>query len=102
MNKKAQRLNELTEEMEILIGKLADDRSAEAEDLRERVRDTVQSVKRALEQGSTRTVESLKDALTNADYFVRDYPWVAVAMTAAVVGTAGIFIGLGAAPRRRF
>jgi ElaB/YqjD/DUF883 family membrane-anchored ribosome-binding protein len=101
MNKNTQRLNELTEEMEMLIGRLADDKSPQAEDLRERVRDTVQSAKGVLEERSARTVESVKQALTTADYFIRDYPWAAIAITAAVIGTAGILIGLGAAPRRR-
>jgi ElaB/YqjD/DUF883 family membrane-anchored ribosome-binding protein len=37
----------------------------------------------------------------DTDYFIRDYPWAAIAITPAVIGAAGVLIGLGATPRRR-
>jgi ElaB/YqjD/DUF883 family membrane-anchored ribosome-binding protein len=100
MNLKSQELQQLTENVEGLLGKVADDQSPHLQELRTRANQTIRSAKSAISRADTVALDALKNAASSADDYVRENPWVAVGVIAGVAASLGFLAGYMAAPRR--
>ena len=97
---KSQELQQLTARAEGLMSKVADDHSAQIQDLRNRVSETVDSTKSAISTANVAALDALKNAASSADQYVRENPWVAVGVIAGVAASVGFLAGYMAAPRK--
>jgi ElaB/YqjD/DUF883 family membrane-anchored ribosome-binding protein len=102
MMNKSHELRQLTENVEDLLGKVADDQSPQLQELRTRVSQTLQSAKNAISRADTIALDALKNAASSADDYVRENPWVAIGVIAGVSASLGFLAGYMAAPRRSF
>jgi ElaB/YqjD/DUF883 family membrane-anchored ribosome-binding protein len=92
----AHKLNELFDQTEKLLAKLADERGPEIQALRERLNQSMTRTREALkksdrsnERDSSEHVRVRHVAASLNDY-VRNYPWVALATGVLVASTIGI------------
>lgn len=99
---KSQELQHLTDHVEDLLGKVADDQSPHVQELRTRVNQTLQSAKSAVARAETVALDALKNAANSADDYVRENPWVAIGVIAGVAASLGFLAGYMAAPRKSF
>jgi ElaB/YqjD/DUF883 family membrane-anchored ribosome-binding protein len=97
---KTQELQHLTDDVQGLMGKVSNDQSPQVQQLRTRVRETIQTTKTALENANNAATDALKNAASAADDYVRDNPWVAVGVIAGVAASLGFLAGYMAAPQR--
>ncbi len=102
MTTKSQELQQLTENVEDLLGKVADVQSPHLQELRTRVSQTIQSAKSAVSRADTLALDALKNAASSADDYVRENPWVAIGVIAGAAASLGFLAGYMAAPRRSF
>jgi ElaB/YqjD/DUF883 family membrane-anchored ribosome-binding protein len=102
MMNKSQELEQLTDHVEDLLRKVADDQSPHLQELRTRVSQTIQSAKTAISKADTVALDALKNAASSADDYVRENPWVAVGVIAGVAASLGFLAGYMAAPQRSF
>src|ERR1700733_510240 len=100
MMNKSQELRQLTENVEDLLGKVADDQSPHLQELRTRVSQTIQSAKSAVSRADTVALDALKNVASSADDYVRENPWVAIGVIAGAAASLGFLAGYMAAPRR--
>ena len=97
---KSQELQQLTGKMEGLMSKAADDQSPQLQELRTRVTDTIESARTAIAKADSATVDALRSAVSSADDYVRDNPWIAIGVIAGVAASLGFLAGYMAAPQR--
>jgi ElaB/YqjD/DUF883 family membrane-anchored ribosome-binding protein len=94
---KALKLDQLIDDAEELLTKLADAHNPEIQILRDRVDHAIGDARRAITQQGDDASVRLRDIANSIDDYVRDYPWLAVAagiMAAATVAfIAGSAIG---------
>jgi ElaB/YqjD/DUF883 family membrane-anchored ribosome-binding protein len=102
MMNKSQELQQLTDHVEDLLGKVADDQSPHLQELRTRVNQTIQSAKTAISRADTVAMDALKNAASSADDYVRENPWVAIGVIAGVAASLGYLAGYMTAPRKSF
>jgi ElaB/YqjD/DUF883 family membrane-anchored ribosome-binding protein len=102
MMNKSQELQQLTDHVEDLLGRVADDQSPHIQELRTRVNQTLQSARTAISRADTIALDALKNAARSADDYVRENPWVAIGVIAGVSASLGFLAGYMAAPRRSF
>jgi len=102
MMNKSQELQQLTDHVEDLLGKVADDQSPHLQDLRTRVSQTIQSAKTAISRADTAAMDALKSAASSADDYVRENPWVAIGVIAGAAASLGFLAGYMTAPRKSF
>lgn len=102
MMNKSQELQQLTDHVEDLLGKVADDQSPHLQELRTRVKQTIQSAKTAISRADTVALDALKNAANSADDYVRENPWVAIGVIAGVAASLGYLAGYMTAPRKSF
>jgi ElaB/YqjD/DUF883 family membrane-anchored ribosome-binding protein len=102
MINKSQELQQLTENVEGLLGKVADDQSPRLQELRTRVSQTIESAKSAVSRADTVALDALKNAASSAEDYVRENPLVAIGVIAGVAASLGFLAGYMAAPRRSF
>jgi ElaB/YqjD/DUF883 family membrane-anchored ribosome-binding protein len=100
MMNKSQELEQLTDHVEDLLRKVADDQSPHLQELRTRVSQTIQSAKTAISRADTVALDALKNVASSADDYVRENPWVAVGVIAGVAASLGFLAGYMAAPQR--
>jgi len=74
MMNKSQELQQLTENVEGLLGKVADDQSPHLQELRNRVSQTIRSAKTAVSRADTVALDALKNVASSADDYVREKP----------------------------
>jgi ElaB/YqjD/DUF883 family membrane-anchored ribosome-binding protein len=98
----SQELQHLTDHVEDLLGKVADDQSPHVQELRTRVKQTLQSAKTAISRAETVALDTLKNAASSADDYVRENPWVAIGVIAGVAASLGFLAGYMTAPRKSF
>lgn len=97
----AQRLHELTNDVEDLLAKLADDKTPQIQELRNRIKRAVQSARTAIAERRATASEALKNAAVSADDLVHQSPWIAIGVTAVFAGAVGFLAGLGATSKKR-
>jgi ElaB/YqjD/DUF883 family membrane-anchored ribosome-binding protein len=102
MMNKSQELQQLTDHVEDLLGKVADDQSPHVQELRTRVNQTIQSAKTAISRADTIALDALKKAASSADDYVRENPWVAIGVIAGAAASLGFLAGYMTAPRKSF
>jgi ElaB/YqjD/DUF883 family membrane-anchored ribosome-binding protein len=102
MTNKSQELQQLTENVEGLLGKVADDQSPHLQELRTRASQTIQSAKTAVSRADTVALDALKNAAGSAEDYIRENPWVAIGVIAGAAASLGFLAGYMAAPRRSF
>ena len=83
MTNKSQELQQLTDHVEGLLDKVADDHSPQVQELRTRVNQAIHSAKTAILKADTAALDALKNAASSADDYVRENPWVAIGVIAA-------------------
>ena len=99
---KSQELQRLSGDVQGLLGKVADDRSPQVQELRTRVNQTIESAKTAISNADTAALDTLKRAASSADDYVRDNPWIAIGVIAGVAASLGFLAGYIAAPQKSF
>jgi ElaB/YqjD/DUF883 family membrane-anchored ribosome-binding protein len=102
MTTKSQELQQLTENVEDLLGKVADVQSPHLQELRTRVSQTIESARSAVSRADTVALDALKNVASSADDYVRENPWVAIGVIAGVAASLGFLAGYMAAPQRSF
>jgi ElaB/YqjD/DUF883 family membrane-anchored ribosome-binding protein len=102
MMNKSQELQQLSDNVEGLLGKMADDHSPQIQELRTRANQAVRSAKTAISKADNAAIEALKNAASSADDYVRDNPWVAIGVIAGVAASLGFLAGYIAAPQKSF
>ena len=75
--------------------------SPQAQELRSRVSDTIQSTKNTLDKANTAALDVLKNAASSADDYVRENPWMAIGVIAGVSAALGFLAGYLVAPQQR-
>jgi ElaB/YqjD/DUF883 family membrane-anchored ribosome-binding protein len=107
MMNKSQELKTLTDNVEELLGKVADDQSPQLQELRGRVKEGIQTAKSAISRADAAAMDAFKSATTAAknaasaaDDYVRENPWVAVGVIAGVAASLGFLAGYLAAPQK--
>lgn len=96
-----QSLDNLTTDVEELLGKLGSDPRPEIRDLRERLNQTIAKTKSAVAQAASQAGDTLKDYAVSVDDYVHDSPWVAIGTAAATAAALGFVAGTLFASNRR-
>lgn len=86
----AHQLNELFDQTEKLLAKLADERGPEIQELRERLCKSMAKTKDALEDNHPSEHVKVRDVAASLNDYVRNHPWVALATGVLVASTIGI------------
>ena len=73
----------------------------QAQELRSRVSDTIQSTKNVVDKANTAALDVLKNAASSADDYVRENPWMAIGVIAGVSAALGFLAGYLVAPQQR-
>ena len=102
MMNKSQELQQLTDHVEGLLGKVADDHSPQVQELRTRANQAVESAKAAISKADNAAMDAIRNAASSADDYVRDNPWVAIGVIAGVAASLGFLAGYIAAPQKSF
>ena len=92
----------LNTEAEELLGKLGNIKTPEAEALRDRVSQAIDSARSAISDAGEGAADAFKNALVSADDYVHENPWIAVGVVAGIAGAVGFLAGLVAAPKKRY
>jgi ElaB/YqjD/DUF883 family membrane-anchored ribosome-binding protein len=98
---KAGKLDQLIDDAEELLIKLADAHSPEIQKLRDRVDSAIGEARRALAQQRDDASMDLRDIANAVDDYIRDYPWLAVAAGVFFAGTVAFLAGATVGSRRR-
>ncbi len=98
---KAQKLDQLIDDAEELLIKLADAHSPEIQKLRDRVDQAIGDARRAIERQNDDASVRLRDIAVTVDDYVHDYPWLAVATAVAVAGSVAFIAGATLGSKRR-
>lgn len=86
----AHKLNDLFNQTEKLLAKLADERGPEIQALRERLDRSMEQTRVALKSKPPRDNVKVRDVAGSFNDYVRNYPWVALATGVLVASTIGI------------
>jgi ElaB/YqjD/DUF883 family membrane-anchored ribosome-binding protein len=99
---KSQELQRLSNNVDGLLGKVADDYSPQVQELRTRANQTIESAKTAIAKADTVALDALKNVASSADDYIRENPWVAIGVIAGVAASLGFLAGYMAAPQKSF
>ena len=94
-------LDDLTNDVDELLGKLGTDQGPEIRDLRDRVARTIAETKSAISQAGKDAGETLKNYAVSVDDYVHDSPWLAIGTAAAAAAALGFIAGTVFASNRR-
>jgi ElaB protein len=86
----AHQLNELFDQTEKLLAKLADQRGPEIQELRERLGKSMAQTRDALNDNHSSEHVKVRDVAASLNDYVRNHPWVALATGVLVASTIGI------------
>jgi ElaB/YqjD/DUF883 family membrane-anchored ribosome-binding protein len=86
----AHKLNDLFNQTEKLLAKLADERGPEIQELRQRLDRSMEQTRVALKSKPPRDNVKVRDVAASLNDYVRNYPWVALATGVLVASTIGI------------
>lgn len=84
------KLNNLFDETEKLLEKLADQRGPEIQNLREKLNRSMGQTRAALNSAPPREHVKVRDVAASFNDYVQNYPWVALATGVLVASTIGI------------
>jgi ElaB/YqjD/DUF883 family membrane-anchored ribosome-binding protein len=83
-------LNELFNQTEKLLAKLANQHGPEIQDLRDRLGKSMAQTREALNDNRHSEHVKVRDVAASLNDYVRNYPWVALATGVLVASTIGI------------
>jgi ElaB/YqjD/DUF883 family membrane-anchored ribosome-binding protein len=83
-------LNDLFNQTEKLLAKLADERGPEIQALREKLHRSMGQTRVALQRRPPREHVKVRDVAASLNDYVQNYPWVALATGVLVASTIGI------------
>jgi ElaB protein len=86
----AHKLNDLFDQTEELLGKLADQRGPEIQELREKLHRSMGQTRVALKSAPARQRVKVRDVAASFNDYVRNYPWMALATGVLVASSIGI------------
>jgi ElaB/YqjD/DUF883 family membrane-anchored ribosome-binding protein len=86
----AHKLNDLFNQTEKLLAKLADERGPEIQELRQRLDRSMEQTRVALKTKPPRENVKVRDVAASFNDYVKNYPWVALATGVLVASTIGI------------
>jgi ElaB/YqjD/DUF883 family membrane-anchored ribosome-binding protein len=86
----AHKLNDLFEQTEKLLDKLADERGPEIQDLRERLNRSMEQTRIALKSSPPREHVKVRHVAASFNDYVQNYPWIALATGVLLASTIGI------------
>jgi ElaB/YqjD/DUF883 family membrane-anchored ribosome-binding protein len=84
------KLNELFDQTEKLLAKLADERGPEIQEVRDRLAKSMAQTREALKNGGRSEHVKVRDVAASLNDYVRNYPWVALMTGVLVASTIGI------------
>jgi ElaB/YqjD/DUF883 family membrane-anchored ribosome-binding protein len=90
---KINKLDQLIDDSEELLTKLADAHNPEIQKLRDRVDYAIGDARRAIAQQGNQASVQLRDLANTIDDYIRDYPWLALATGILVAGTVAFIAG---------
>jgi ElaB/YqjD/DUF883 family membrane-anchored ribosome-binding protein len=85
-----QKLNELFDQTEKLLAKLADQRGPEIQEARDRLGKSMAQTREALNNGGHPEHVKVRDVAASLNDYVRNYPWIALLTGVLVASTIGI------------
>jgi ElaB/YqjD/DUF883 family membrane-anchored ribosome-binding protein len=86
----AHKLNDLFDQTEKLLAKLADERGPEIQELRERLHRSMGQTRVALNRSPIRQHVKVRDVAASFNDYVQNYPWIALATGVLVASSIGI------------
>ncbi len=86
----AHKLNDLFDQTEILLAKLADQRGPEIQELREKLHRSMGQTRVALKIAPAREHVNVRDVAASFNDYVQNYPWLALATGVLVASSIGI------------
>jgi ElaB/YqjD/DUF883 family membrane-anchored ribosome-binding protein len=89
---KIEQLNQLVDDAEELLIKLADVENPQIRELRERVDQGIRHTKAALLARGEEADGQVVDFAQAVDDYVRDYPWLALGVGMVVAGSLGLVV----------
>ena len=98
---KSQKLDQLIDDSEELLIKLADAHNPEIQILRDRVDHAINDARRAIERESEDASIRLRDIAVTIDNYVHDYPWLALATGVMIAGSIAFIAGATLGTKRR-
>jgi ElaB/YqjD/DUF883 family membrane-anchored ribosome-binding protein len=84
------KLNDLFDQTEKLLAKLADQRGPEIQELREKLRHSMGQTRVALNKEPARPHVKVRDVAASFNDYVQNYPWIALATGVLVASSIGI------------
>jgi ElaB/YqjD/DUF883 family membrane-anchored ribosome-binding protein len=84
------KLNELFDQTEKLLAKLADQRGPEIQEVRDRLGKSMEQAREALRDNGHSEHVKVRDVAASLNDYVRNYPWVALMTGVLVASTIGI------------
>lgn len=84
------KLNELFDQTEKLLAKLADERGPEIQEVRDRLAKSMAQAREALKNGERSEHVKVRDVAASLNDYVRNYPWLALMTGVLVASTIGI------------
>jgi ElaB/YqjD/DUF883 family membrane-anchored ribosome-binding protein len=86
----AHKLNDLFEQTEKLLDKLADERGPEIQGLRQKLNRSMEQTRIALKSNPPREHVKVRHVAASFNDYVQNYPWIALATGVLVASTIGI------------
>jgi ElaB/YqjD/DUF883 family membrane-anchored ribosome-binding protein len=86
----AQKLNNLFDQTEKLLAKLADERGPEIQELRDRLDRSMEKTRVALKSNPPPEHVKVRHVAASFNDYVKNYPWMALATGVLVASTIGI------------
>jgi ElaB/YqjD/DUF883 family membrane-anchored ribosome-binding protein len=86
----AYRLNDLFDQTEKLLAKLANQRGPEIQELREKLHRSMGQTRSALKNSPARQHVKVRDVAASFNDYVQNYPWMALATGVLVASSIGI------------
>ena len=86
----AHKLNDLFEQTEKLLDKLADERGPEIQGLREKLNRSMEQTRTALKSNPPRRRVKVRHVAASFNDYVQNYPWIALATGVLLASTIGI------------
>lgn len=86
----ARKLNDLFDQTEKLLAKLADQRGPEIQQLREKLERSMGQTRVALKRAPAREHVKVRDVAASFNDYVQSYPWLALATGVLVASSIGI------------
>ncbi len=85
-----QKLDNLFDQTEILLAKLAEERGPEIQELRQRLDRSIEKTRMALRENPPPEHVKVRHVAASFNEYVHNYPWVALATGVLVASTIGI------------